>query len=189
MRRARDLLLPSLRYLFTTEVHAYAFSIAANAYLSFFPFCLMLLTVCRRWLQWEGAYQVVLQLLRVHLPAGAESVIRNLSALVQGRPRLQLMSVLALFFTSSGVFLPLEIALNKVWTIGRNRNFWQNQGVSFILAVLTGVLALCSVLLTTATQRLLALSLGWVPSGGSPRPFRAACWRLFPFRSPCLSTL
>src|ERR1019366_9172538 len=91
--RVANLLLPSLRYLFATEVHAYAFSIAANAYLSFFPFTLILLAVCRRWLHWERAYQVVLQLLRIHLPAGAESVIRNLSVLVQGRPRLQLMSV------------------------------------------------------------------------------------------------
>jgi len=159
-------LAPSLRYLFNTEVHAYAFSIAANAYLSFFPFCLMLLTVCRRWLHWEGAYQVILELLRVRLPAGTESVIRNLDMLVQGRPRLQLMSVLMLFFTTSGVFLPLEVALNKVWKIERNRSFLRNQAVSFGLAVLTGLLALFWVLLTTTAQWLLTFSLGWVPSPG-----------------------
>ena len=90
--RAADLLLPSLRYIFSTEVHAYAFSIAANAYLSFFPFTLILLAVCRRWLHWERAYEMVLQLLRVHLPIGADSVVRSLIILVQGRPRLQLMS-------------------------------------------------------------------------------------------------
>lgn len=164
--RVANLLLPSLRYLFATEVHAYAFSIAANAYLSFFPFTLILLAVCRRWLHWERAYQVVLQLLRIHLPAGAESVIRNLSVLVQGRPRLQLMSVFMLFFTSSGVFLPLEIALNKVWGFDRNRSFLKNQAVSFVLAFVSGGLALSYIFAATGLQWMITSGLGWIPSQG-----------------------
>jgi YihY family inner membrane protein len=164
--RVANLLLPSLRYIFATEVHAYAFSIAANAYLSFFPFTLILLAVCRRWLHWEGAYQVVLQLLRIHLPAGAESVIRNLSVLVQGRPRLQLMSVFMLFFTSSGVFLPLEIALNKVWGFERNRSFLKNQAVSFVLAFVSGGLALSYISAATGLQWMITSALGWIPSQG-----------------------
>jgi membrane protein len=164
--RAADLLLPSLRYIFSTEVHAYAFSIAANAYLSLFPFSLMLLAVCRRWLRWEGAYQMVLQLLRVYLPVGAESVVRNLVVLVQGRPRLQLMSVLMLFFTISGVFLPLEIALNKVWGFERNRSFLKNQAVSFFLALAAGVLALASILVNTTLQWIINAMIGWIPWKG-----------------------
>ena len=159
-------LVPSLRYLFATEVHAYAFSIAANVYLSFFPFTLLLLTVCLRWLHWEGAYRVILELLRIHLPAGADSIIRNLTQLVQGRPRLQLISVVMLFFTSSGVFLPLEIALNHVWGIRRNRNFLKNQAMSFFLAVATGLMAFLSILLSTAAQWVLTFTLGWIPSRG-----------------------
>jgi len=159
-------LRPSLQYLFTTEVHVYAFSIAANAYLSFFPFSLMLLTVCRRWLHWEGAYRIILELLRLRLPTGTESVIRNLDVLVQGRPRLQLMSLLMLFFTTAGVFLPLEVALNKVWGIERNRSFFRNQAVSLALAVVTGLLALFWILLATTAQWLLSFLLDWVPSPG-----------------------
>jgi YihY family inner membrane protein len=155
-----------LQYLFTTEVHVYAFSIAANAYLSFFPFSLMLLTVCRRWLHWEGAYRIILELLRLRLPTGTESVIRNLDVLVQGRPRLQLMSLLMLFFTTAGVFLPLEVALNKVWGIERNRSFFRNQAVSLALAVVTGLLALFWILLATTAQWLLSFLLDWVPSPG-----------------------
>jgi YihY family inner membrane protein len=164
--RVANLLLPSLRYLFATEVHAYAFSIAANAYLSFFPFTLILLAICRRWLRWEGAYQVVLQTLRIHLPSGAESVIRNLSVLVQGRPRLQLMSFFMLFFTSSGVFLPLEIALNKVWCFDRNRSFLKNQAVSFVLAFVSGGLALSYIFAATGLQWMITSALGWIPSRG-----------------------
>jgi YihY family inner membrane protein len=150
--------------VFATEVHAYAFSIAANVYLSFFPFTLLLLTVCLRWLHWRGAYRVILELLRIHLPVGAESIVRNLAALAQGRPRLQLISVVMLFFTSSGVFLPLEVALNNVWGIRRNRSFLKNQAMSFFLAVATGLLAFLSILLSTVAQWVLTLTLGWIPS-------------------------
>jgi YihY family inner membrane protein len=152
--------------LFGTEVHAYAFSIAANAYLSFFPFTLLLLTLCRRWLHWQTAYGVILELLRIHLPAGAASIIRNLSQLAQARPRLQLISVVVLFFTSSGVFLPLEVALNQVWGIRRNRSFLRNQAMSFFLAVTTGLMAFLSILLSTVAQWVLNLTLGWIPLRG-----------------------
>lgn len=164
--RLADLLFPSLRYIFETEVHAYAFSIAANAYLSFFPFNLILLAICRRWLHWEKAYEMVLQLLRVHLPTGAESVIRNLVMTVQGRPRLQVVSVFMLLFTSSGVFLPLEIALNKVWGFHRNRSFLRNQAVSLLLALLAGVFALCFILAITRLQATIIFLIGWIPIKG-----------------------
>jgi YihY family inner membrane protein len=162
--RLSGLLFPSARYLFETEVHAYAFSIAANAYLSLFPFTLILLAICRRWLHWQKAYEMVLQLLRVHLPSGSDFVVYNLMVVVQGRPRLQLLSVLMLFFTSSGVFLPLEIALNKVWGFQRNRNFLKNQGVSFTLALVSGVLALFFILALTPVQSGITLSIGRIPS-------------------------
>ncbi len=160
LNRSGALILPSLRYLFTPEVHVYASSIAANALLSFFPFTLILLTVCRRWLHWEGAYQVILQLMRVNLPTGAGFVIRNLVALAQGHRRLQVLSVVMLFFTSSGIFLPLEVALNKVWDVQQNRSFLRNQAISFLLAVVSGLLALCSILLTAAAQWLIQLGFG-----------------------------
>ena len=162
--RLEGILLSSIRYLFQTEVHAYSFSIAANAYLSFFPFNLIMLAVCRRWLHWEKAYQTVLQLLRVHLPPGSESVIRNLVVMVQGRPRLQLVSVFMLLFTSSGVFLPLEIALNKVWGFQRNRSFLKNQGVSFVLALVSGVLALVLHSGDYAPAVGDRFLIGWIPS-------------------------
>jgi membrane protein len=120
--------------------------------------------VCRRWLHWEGAYQIVLQLLRIHLPAGADSVIHNLTQVVQGRPRLQLISLVMLVFTSSGIFLPLEVALNKIWGFKDNRTFLKNQAMSFALAVVSGVVALLTVVATTGLQWIIIASIGWFPS-------------------------
>jgi YihY family inner membrane protein len=155
---------PSVSYLFETEVHAYAFSIAANAYLSFFPFVLILLAICRRWLHWEKAYLMVIRILVSHLPLGTESVVRSLVAAVQGRSRLQLVSVFMLFFTVSGVFLPLEIALNKVWGFKRNRSFLKNQIVSLVLALALGIVALTFIMAVTPIQSAIDFLIGWIPS-------------------------
>ena len=116
-------LLPTARYLMTTEVHTYAFSVAANAILSFFPFVVVLLTVSRNLLHSPTMTDVILQLLRDYLPVGQEFVIRNLKALMNARHSAQLASLIMLMITSSGVFLPLEVALNRVWGFPKNRSY------------------------------------------------------------------
>ena len=106
-----------------TEVHTYAFSVAANAILSFFPFVVLMMTLIRRVFHSRAMYEVVLQLLRDALPAGQEFVIRHLNSMVNSRQRVQLVSLVILFITSSGIFLPLEVALNSIWRFGKNRSF------------------------------------------------------------------
>src|SRR5947209_1370035 len=75
----------TVKYLMRTEVHTYAFSVAANAILSFFPLIVLLMTLVRRVFHSEPMYQVVLQLLRDFLPTGQEFIVRNLNALVNAR--------------------------------------------------------------------------------------------------------
>ena len=144
----------SLAYLWTTNAHAYAFSIAANALLSFFPFSLLLVTISHSYLRWQNAYLITLQLLRTNLPAGAEFVIRNLNAVMWARGQVQLVSALLLFVTASGVFLPLEVALNKIWGIRRDRSYLGNLAVSVMLAVGSGVMAFGAVSFAAAMQSL-----------------------------------
>jgi YihY family inner membrane protein len=93
-------------------------------------------------------YDVVLQLLRDYLPAGQEFVIRNLNAMVNSRQRVQVASLAILLVTSSGIFLPLEVALNRIWRFQSNRSYLGNQLISVGLAFACGVLALLSIALT-----------------------------------------
>jgi membrane protein len=79
------LLFSTAKYVLRTEVHTFAFSVAANAILSFLPFVLLLLTLIRRVFHSPAMYEVVVQLLRDYLPAGQDFVIRNLNALVNAR--------------------------------------------------------------------------------------------------------
>lgn len=146
--RSSGLILSTIKYLTRTDVHTFAFSVAANAILSFFPFVVLLMTIIRRVFHSEVMVGVVKELLRDYLPAGREFVIRNLEAMVNARQRVQIFSLLILLVTSSGVFLPLEVALNRVWRFEKNRSYLGNQLVSFGLAVACGVLALLSIALT-----------------------------------------
>ena len=149
------LLASTAKYLLRTEVHTFAFSVAANAILSFFPFVLLLLTLIRRVFHSAAMYEVVVQLLRDSLPAGQDFVIRNLNALVGARQRTQIFSLLILLVTSTGIFMPLEVALNRIWHFPNNRSYWGNQLIALGLAFGCGVLALLSIGLTAGNVVLL----------------------------------
>jgi membrane protein len=147
-RSSPGLVLSTVKYLMRTEVHTFAFSVAANAILAFFPFVVLMLTVIRRVFHSPVMYNVVVELLGDYLPAGREFVIRNLTAMVNSRQRVQVFSLLILLVTSSGVFLPLEVALNRIWRFENNRSYLGNQLISLGLAFACGVLALLSIALT-----------------------------------------
>jgi len=146
---------PTCKYLLQTDVHTFAFSVAANAILSFFPFIVLLLTLIRYVFRSRAMNQIVLDLLRDYLPAGQDFVIRNLNALLNARRGVQVASLVILLITSTGVFLPLEVALNRIWGFTKNRSYLGNQLVSLGLAFACGCLALLSVALTAGQQTLL----------------------------------
>src|SRR5258708_28155224 len=113
-----------------TDVHTFAFAVAANSILSFFPCVVLLMTVSRRVFHSRVMYDVVLELLRDYLPAGQDFVIRNLNSMVNSRQRVQAVSLVILLVTSSGVFLPLEGALNRSSRFEHNRLFPANHLIS-----------------------------------------------------------
>jgi|SRR5579864_7867437 len=153
-KRSPSLALSTVRYLMRTEVHTFAFSVAANAILSFFPFVVLLMTLTRRVFRSRVMYEVVVELLRDYLPAGQDFLIRNLNAMVNARHRVQIGSLIILLVTSAGVFLPLEVALNRVWRFPNNRSYLGNQVISLALAFGCGLLALLSIALSAGNVEL-----------------------------------
>lgn len=125
----------ALHYLFQTEVHTYAFSVAANSVLSFFPFNVLLMTVTRRVLHSTDMYNVVVALARNYLPSNQDFVLRNLQFLASVKGKAQLFSFAMLFIACSGIFLPLEVALNSVWGFKKNRSYVMNAIVSLALVL------------------------------------------------------
>jgi YihY family inner membrane protein len=156
-RRLRRHGWSTLRYLMQTEVHTYAFSVAANSILSLFPFIVLLLTVARRVFHSPAMYNVVLGLLRDYLPSNKEFVIRNLQFLASVKGRGQVLSLVMLLITSTGIFLPLEVALNSIWGFKKNRSYLMNLLVSVGLALGCGCLAMLSIALTAENLKMLGL--------------------------------
>ena len=152
--------LPALSYLLKTEVHTYAFSVAANAILSFFPFIVLLLTVTRRVFHSADMYNIVIELVREYLPSNQDFVVRNLQFLASVKGRGQVLSFVMLLITSTGVFLPLEVALNSIWGFKKNRSYLMNGVVALGLALVCGTLALLSVAATAKGLDYFALRMG-----------------------------
>jgi membrane protein len=143
------------RYLGQTEVHTYAFSVAANAILSLFPFIVMMFTVARDIFHSEAMANSISGMLHDLLPSNQDFVVRNMALLVHPRGSVQLASVVMLLISSTGVFLPLEVALNQVWGVEKNRSYVMNQIVSLGLALAVGLMAMLAVAIATAQTGIL----------------------------------
>ncbi|HEY0308495.1 MAG TPA: YihY/virulence factor BrkB family protein [Acidobacteriaceae bacterium] len=151
------------RYLLQTEVHTYAFSVAANVILSLFPFIVLLLTIARVVFHSPRMAGLIGDVLRDFLPTSGDFVVHNMEKLAHPHKKIQIFSLVALLITSTGVFLPLEVALNRVWGIHKDRSYLMNQLVSLGLAICVGLLAMASVAMTQAQQSFCA----WLFAGHS----------------------
>jgi membrane protein len=144
------------RYMARTDVHTYAFSVAANTIFSLFPFIVLLLTISRNVFHSRQMEEIVGDMMKNLLPVGQDFVMRNMQLLTHPHKGTQFFSVVMLLITSTGVFLPLEVALNGVWGVRQNRSYLHNQAVSFGLALAVGMLAMASVASTASQQTILS---------------------------------
>lgn len=142
-------------YLTKTEVHTYAFSVAAQAILSLFPFIVLLLTLSQRVFHSAHMTDVVGEMMSNFLPNNQAFVMRNMRVLAFSHAKTRIVSVVMLLVTATGVFLPLEVALNSVWGVKKNRSYLQNQFVAIGLAVGVAFLAMSSVALSAAQRTVL----------------------------------
>jgi membrane protein len=149
MRRFAHGLGLTARYWMQTEVHVYAFSVAANVLLSFFPFLIVSLSIARLVFPEYTVMGAINLALRDYFPDALQQfLVRNLPR----QDPLPVISILLLLFTANGVFEPLEVALNRIWGIHKNRSFVRNQIVSLGLIFVCGALALASLMLTALNQ-------------------------------------
>jgi membrane protein len=157
-------LRPTFLYWMKTEVHVYAFSIAANVLLSFYPFLIVSVAVASKFFSRTTALSAIDLALSDFFPDALGNFLHN-NPPPQGK--IEIISLFLLLFTANGIFEPLEVGLNNVWGIRKNRSFLRNQVVSLALIFLCGGLALGSLLMTAFTQesfrQLTGLSPAWLP--------------------------
>jgi YihY family inner membrane protein len=145
-----------IAYLLDSEVHTFAFSVAANAIISFIPFIVLLYTLSRAVFHSQTMVDVVSDMVVYFLPSTAKTgfLTYSLEAVVP-RHGVQVLSLVMILVSCTGIFLPLEVALNQAWGVTRSRNYLANQVVAFGLALLMLALALASILVNAGAQGLL----------------------------------
>jgi YihY family inner membrane protein len=146
-----------LTYLLDSEVHTFAFSVAANAILSFIPFIVLLYTLAFSVFHSTAMVKVVSDMVRYFLPSNQDFVARNLSdvANVSARHGVQVFSLVMILIACTGIFLPLEVALNQAWGVTKSRNYLHNQMIAFGLAILMVALGMGSILANAGAQGLM----------------------------------
>jgi uncharacterized BrkB/YihY/UPF0761 family membrane protein len=149
-----------------TEVHAFGLAIAASVLLSFYPFMIVMISLCRYALAWPEAEGAIYFALRDYFPGDVgDFLVRNLSYSV--RSPVELLSLFLLLFTANGIFLPLEVALNRALGVARDRPYWRNQIVSLGLIFACGALAMISIVLTAFNRDVLPAQFGFAAAANT----------------------
>jgi len=124
-------------YLLTPEAQTFAFAVATYVVLAFFPFMIVIIMIIRRVLESHAMDTMLLQILRDHLPTGQDVIIRALNGLVKARKQVQIGSLVVLFLATRGVFMPLEVALNRIWGFPKTRGWLHNLGTFLLMKLVT----------------------------------------------------
>ena len=144
-----------VNYLLDSEVHTYAFSVAANAILSFIPFIVLLYTIALSLFHSPAMADVVSDMIHYFFPSNQDWIAKNL-VLEAPRHGVQVFSLVMILISCTGIFLPLEVALNQAWGVARSRNYLMNQLVAFGLAILMVALGMISIALSAAQRTILS---------------------------------
>jgi YihY family inner membrane protein len=147
-----------VKYLLDSEVHTFAFSVAANAILSFIPFIVLLYTLSWSVFHSTMMVKVVNDMVNYFLPttASRDFLTDNLY-LAASRQGVQVFSLIMILIACTGIFLPLEVALNQAWGVTKSRNYLHNQVIALGLAILMVALGIGSIVLNAAVRQALAV--------------------------------
>ena len=145
-----------LHYLLDSEVHTFAFSVSANAILSFIPLIVLLYSFADGVFHSPAMVSVIGDMVKYFFPSNQDFVAQNL-ALIASNKGLKLFSFVMILISCTGIFLPLEVALNRAWGVKVSRNYLMNQLVALGLALGMVMLGLVSVLLNAGARWLLTM--------------------------------
>lgn len=173
-----------VKYLLDSEVHTFAFSVAANAILSFIPFIVLLYTLSLKVFHSPAMADVVSSLVLNFFPTTATT--RFWGVLEGIVPRhVQVVSIVMILISCTGIFLPLEVALNQAWGVTKSRNYLLNQVVAFGLAIWMVILGMITIVLSATQKQILSTFFfhntgSWIYEGVS------SAWLIFSTGVACI---
>jgi membrane protein len=155
-----------LAYLLDSEVHTFAFSVAANAIISFIPFVVLLYTLALSVFHSDAMKGVVDDMVNYFLPSATKqpdwlttTIVSEAVLPLLKHHGAQAFSLMMILIACTGIFLPLEVALNQAWGVKRSRNYLFNQTIAVGLALLMLGLGVASMVVNVNVDKVLAIAL------------------------------
>ncbi len=155
-----------IAYLLDSEVHTFAFSVAANAIISFIPFVVLLYTLALSVFHSEAMKGVVDDMVNYFLPSAtkqadwlATTIVSEAVLPLLKHHGAQAFSLVMILIACTGIFLPLEVALNQAWGVSKSRNYLFNQTIAVGLALLMVGLGVASMVVNVNVDKVLAFAL------------------------------
>jgi len=139
--------------LFSREITVLTNAIAFNFLLCLFPLILVVVAVAQHF---EGSHVAgaVESVLSELIPFGKEAIGYTLRGMEKRAQGLEVLSLALILYGSSGIFIPIEMALNRAWGGRPVRAFWRSRILALGMTLLGGSLALLSIALTVEARRL-----------------------------------
>ena len=148
---------PAIYDLSTTETYVDASAIAFNIVLSIFSFIVLIGSFLVNVLHWKSGLESLFLLMRGIVPQESGSLWHSLSKVTEGPGgKATVVSFALLIFSSSGIFQPLEMALNRAWGF-KERGVVKQYAVYLLLTVCCAVIMLFPVTLGVVYDFLLKL--------------------------------
>jgi len=143
-----------LQYLLDSEVHTFAFSVAANAILSFIPYIVLLYTLAHSVFHSVQMTDVIGDFIKYLFPSNQDWVVTNITQIIP-RHGVPVLSLVMILVSCTGIFLPLEVALNRSWGVAKSRNYLMNQLLALGLAVWMVLLGMMSIVINAGERAIL----------------------------------
>jgi len=147
---------PAIYDLSTTETYVNASAIAFNVMLSFFSFAVLMGSFLINVLHWQRAYETSFLLLRALTPDVSKELLQSLDEVTRGPGgKATVISFALMIYSASGIFQPLEVALNRAWGF-KERDFIKQYATYLLLAVACVLIMLGPVVLGAFYDYLIA---------------------------------
>jgi YihY family inner membrane protein len=143
-------------------------SIAYYSLLALFPLLLLLLEVSGLFIRRYELYGRLALVLGHYLPVREDFIMRELVGISRAYGRVSILSFLLLLWSSSGVFLPIELALNRAWEVEKRRSWWRRRLLALEMSGIFGSLALFSTFLVGTRRYTDAWLKTWVTNAVLP---------------------
>ncbi len=144
------------------DIFTLAAAVAFYAFLSVFPFLIMLLYASSLFLKETVTVEKIRLTLRLFPPSVIDTVIANLENILESGEILSLISFLFLIYFAFNVFSHLVKALNKIFSVDKKIESWKATLKAFSLFLLSSFVLLVS-FFTGNTFLILASNLEKIP--------------------------